>query len=178
MPKKTGHNCAQCSKLGNIEAQAKPCWDGESCPNRRYYHRHKQRISLERKVARSARLEGDAFTVEADAPRPEGLRQRPRTIVLDPPVGITASIIFYRERKDAPVHAIAAEVWQGGRGKVLSVEPMHCMGLSPAQVVELMTNILRSCASDLGVELTKFAHRIELHPSQCPISPCPLCPSN
>jgi hypothetical protein len=169
MPKKTGHNCAQCSKLGNTEAQAKPCWDGDICPNRRYYHRHKQRISLERKVTRSSRLDGDSFADQ---------RNQLRTIVIDPPVGITASIIFYRERRDAPVHAIAAEVWQGGQGKVLSVEPMHCMGLSSGQVVELMTNILRSCSSDLGVELTKFAHRIELHPSQCPISPCPLCPNS
>ncbi len=169
MPKKTGHNCAGCSKLSNSEAQAKPCWDGQRCPNRRHYQRNKQRISQERKVSRAVRLESD---------EPEELRQRPRTIVLNPPVGITASIIFYRERRDAPVHAIAAEVWQGGQGKILSVEPMHCMGLSPAQVVELMTNILQSCSSDIGVELTKFAHRIELHPSQCPISPCPLCPSN
>jgi hypothetical protein len=129
-------------------------------------------------VARSSRLDGDSFAADVGTSQSEGLRQRPRTIVLDPPVGITASIIFYRERRDAPVHAISAEVWQGGKGKVLSVEPMHCMGLSSGQVVELMTNILRSCSSDLGVELTKFAHRIELHPSQCPISPCPLCPNS
>ena len=167
MPKKV----AQCSKLSNEEAQAKPCWDGQRCPNRRYYHRNKQRISLERKVARSSRFEGDSS-------QPEGFRQRPRTITIDPPIGITASIIFYRERRDAPVHAIAAEVWQGGKGKVLSVQPMHCLGLSPNQVVGLMTDILKSCSSELGVELTKFAHRIELHPSQCPIFPCPLCPNS
>ncbi len=169
MPKKTGHNCAQCSKLGNTEAQAKPCWDGEICPNRRYYHRNKQRISLERKVNRSALATTDRSTNQ---------KGQLRTIIIDPPVGITASIIFYRERRDAPVHAIAAEVWQGGKGKVLSVQPLHCMGLSPGQVVELMANILQSCSSDLGVELTKFAHRIELHPSQCPIIPCPLCPNS
>jgi hypothetical protein len=120
-------------------------------------------------VARSALATSDRSTDQ---------RNQLRTIAIDPPVGITASIIFYRERRDAPVHAIAAEVWQGGKGKILSVQPMHCMGLSPGQVVELMTNILRSCSSDLGVELTKFAHRIELHPSQCPISPCPLCPNS
>jgi hypothetical protein len=169
MPKKVAHNCSQCSKLGSTEAQSKPCWDGEICPNRRYYHRHNQRISLERKVARSALATSD---------RSADQRNQLRTISIDPPVGITASIIFYRERRDAPVHAISAEVWQGGKGKVLSVQPMHCMGLSSAQVVELMTNILRSCSIDLGVELTKFAHRIELHPSQCPISPCPLCPNS
>ncbi len=169
MPKKTGHNCAGCSKLSNTEAQAKPCWDGQRCPNRRHYQRNKQRISQERKVSRVVRLEND---------EPEGLRQRPRTIAINPPIGVAASIIFYRERRDAPVHAIAAEVWQGGK-KVLSVQPMHCVGLSSKQVVEeLMPNILQSCSSELGVEITKFAHRIELHPSQCPITPCPLCPSN
>jgi hypothetical protein len=178
MPKKTGHNCSQCSKLGNTEAQSKPCWDGAICPNRRYYHRNKLRIGLERKVARSSQLEGDSFSAEADTSPAEELLQRSRTITIDPPAGVTASIIFYRERKDAPVHAIAAEIWQGGKGKVLSVKPMHCLGLSPAQVVGLMTNILQSCSSELDVELTKFAHRIELHPSQCPISPCPLCPNS
>ena len=171
MPKKVAHNCSQCSKLSNTEAQTKPCWDGSICPNRRYYHRHKQRISQERKVARSSHF-------EADGVRSELLRQRSHTITIDPPTGITASIIFYRERRDAPVHAIAAEVWQGGKGKVLSVQPLHCMGLSPSQVVGLMTDILKSCSTELGVELTKFAHRIELHPSQCPISPCPLCPNS
>ena len=171
MPKKTGHNCSQCSKLSNTEAQTKPCWDSQRCPNRRHYQRNKQRISQERKVSRSIRLEGDE-------PQPEGLRQRSHTIAIDPPTGITASIIFYRERRDAPVHAIAAEVWRGDQGKVLSVQPLHCLGLSPTQVVELMTDILKSCSSELGVELTKFAHRIELHPSQCPISPCPLCPNS
>jgi hypothetical protein len=169
MLKKTGHNCFQCSKLSNAEAQAKPCWDAERCPNRRHYQRNKGRISQQRKFNRSAQVASDSSI---------NPRHQPLTIEIDPPVGITASIIFYRERRDAPVHAIAAEVWQGGKGKVLSVQPMHCMGLSPAQVVELMTNILRSCSSELGLELTKFAHRIELHPSQCPIIPCPLCPSN
>jgi hypothetical protein len=56
-------------------------------------------------------------------------------IAVNIPTGFAASVIFYRERQDAPVHAIAAEVWQSDRGKVLMVQPMHCLGLSPAQVV-------------------------------------------
>ncbi|PSB56230.1 hypothetical protein [Chamaesiphon polymorphus] len=156
MPKKVGHNCFQCSKLSTAEAQAKPCWDTVRCPNRRHYQRNKARISQQRSQSRPVESSGNV----------------PRTIVIEPPIGTAISIIFYRERQDAPVHALAAQVWQGTE-KVLKVEPMHCLGLSPAQVVEVMTEILKACSSELGVELTKFASKVELHPSQCPISSCP-----
>ena len=156
MPKKVGHNCFQCSKLSTAEAQTKPCWDAVRCPNRRHYQRNKARISQQRKQSRPVESNGNVL----------------RTIVIEPPIGTAVSIIFYRERQDAPVHAIAAEVWQGTE-KVLKVEPMHCMGLTPAQVVEVMTEILKACSSELGVELTKFESKVELHPSQCPITSCP-----
>ncbi|AFY97203.1 hypothetical protein [Chamaesiphon minutus] len=156
MPKKVGHNCFQCSKLSTAEAGAKPCWDAVRCPNRRHYQRNKARISQQRKQSRPVESAGDVL----------------RTIAIEPPIGTAVSIIFYRERQDAPVHAIAAEVWQGTQ-KVLKVEPMHCMGLTPVQVVGVMTEILKACSSELGVELTKFTSKVELHPSQCPISSCP-----
>jgi hypothetical protein len=161
MPKKVGHNCFQCSKLSTPEAQAKPCWDAVRCPNRRHYQRNKAQISQQRKQSRPVESKGNVL----------------RTIAIEPPIGTAVSIIFYRERQDAPVHAIAAEVWQGTE-KVLKVEPMHCIGLSPAQVVGVMTEILKACSSELGVELTKFASKVELHPSQCPISSCPQCHHN
>ena len=97
MPKKVGHNCFQCSKLSTTEAQAKPCWDAVRCPNRRHYQRNKARISQQRSQSRPV----------------ESSDNVPRTIVIEPPIGTAVSIIFYRERQDAPVHAIAAEVWQG-----------------------------------------------------------------
>lgn len=157
MPKKVGHNCFQCSKLSNAEAQAKPCWDAVRCPNRRHYQRNKARISQQRKQSRPVESAGNVL----------------RTIAIESPIGTAVSIIFYRERQDAPVHAIAAEVWQGTE-KVLKVEPMHCMGLTPAQVVGVMTEILKACSSELGVELTKFVNKVELHPSECKIVNCPL----
>ena len=58
------------------------------------------------------------------------------------------------------------------------VQPMHCLGLSPAQVVEVMVEILKACSGELGVEITKFANKVEMHPSQCPILDCPGCHSN
>jgi hypothetical protein len=161
VPKKVAHNCFQCSKLSHDEAQTKSCWDADRCPNRRHYQRNKERISQQRRSTRTEKPATD----------------NPRTIEIDPPLGTAASIIFYRERQDAPVHAIAAEVWQGSN-KVLAVHPIHCLGLSPAQVVEVMTEILSACSTELDVELSRFASKVELHPSLCPIRPCPLCERN
>jgi hypothetical protein len=161
MPKKVAHNCFQCSKLSHDEAQTKSCWDADRCPNRRHYQRNKERISQQRQSLRT-----QAKTTISGT-----------TIAIDHPIGTAANIIFYRERQDAPVHAIAAEVWQGNR-KVLNVKPMHCLGLSPAQVVGMMAEILKACSSELNVELSKFASKVELHPSLCPIRPCPLCERN
>jgi hypothetical protein len=92
-------------------------------------------------------------------------------------IGTSASIIFDRERQDAPVHAIAAEIWQGNR-KVLNLKPMHCLGLSPAQVVGMMAEILKACSTEPEVELSKLASKIELYPSLCPIRPCLFCERN
>jgi hypothetical protein len=172
MPKKVAHNCFQCSKLSHDEAQIKSCWDADRCPNRRHYQRNKERISQQRRSVRTqAQLldyTGESTTISITSGT---------TIVIDPPIGTAASIIFYRERQDAPVHAIAADIWQGNR-KVLNVKPMHCLGLSPAQVVGMMADILKACSTELDVEMSKFASKVELHPSLCPIRPCPLCERN
>jgi hypothetical protein len=114
MPRKVAHNCFQCSKLSNDEAQAKSCWDANRCPNRRHYQRNKERISQQRKT--QAKL--------SDYPEKSTAIDSGKTIEIDHPIGTATSIIFYRERQDAPVHAIAAEIWQGNR-KVLNVKPMH-----------------------------------------------------
>jgi hypothetical protein len=164
MPRKVAHNCFQCSKLSNGEAQAKSCWDADRCPNRRHYQRNKERISQQRKT--QAKL--------SDYPEKSIGIDSGKTIAINHPVSTAASIIFYRERQDAPVHAITAEVWQGNH-KVLAVKPMHCLGLSPAQVVQVMAEILKACSIELDVELRKFASKVELHPSLCPIRPCPVC---
>jgi hypothetical protein len=163
MPTKVPHNCFQCSKIGTDDAKLKSCWDSKLCPARRHYHRNRGKLSLERKAKRL----GSSNIAE---------------IAVNIPTGFAASMIFYRERQDAPVHAIAAEVWQTDKGagrvprlaKVLAVQPMHCLGLTPAQVVEVMVEILKACSSELGVSITKFANKVELHPCQCPILDCPI----
>jgi hypothetical protein len=180
MPKKVAHNCFQCSKLSHDEAQIKSCWDADRCPNRRHYQRNKERISQQRRSLRTQAQLSDyteQSTNTAIASLAPKVIASNTTIAIDHPIGTAASIIFYRERQDAPVHAIAAEVWQGNR-KVLNVKPMHCLGLSPSQVVEMMKEILKACSIELNVELSKFSSKVELHPSLCPIRPCPLCERN
>jgi hypothetical protein len=172
MPKKVAHNCFQCSKLSHDEAQIKSCWDADRCPNRRHYQRNKERISQQRRSLRTQAQLSDYTETSTTISIASST-----TIAIDHPIGTAASIIFYRERQDAPVHAIAAEVWQGNR-KVLNVEPMHCLGLSPAQVVGMMADILKACSTELDVEMSRFASKVELHPSLCPIHPCPLCDRN
>jgi hypothetical protein len=139
MPKKVAHNCFQCSKLSHDEAQTKSCWDADRCPNRRHYQRNKDRISQQRRSLRTQAQRSDHVEQSMTTSIASNT-----TIVIDHPIGTAASIIFYRERQDAPVHAIAAEIWQGNR-KVLNVKPMHCLGLSPAQVVGMMADILKIC---------------------------------
>jgi hypothetical protein len=180
MPKKVAHNCFQCSKLSHDEAQIKSCWDADRCPNRRHYQRNKERISQQRRSLRTQAQLSDyteQSTTTAIASLAPKVIASNTTIAIDHPIGTAASIIFYRERQDAPVHAIAAEVWQGNR-KVLNVKPMHCLGLSPSQVVGMMADILKACSIELNVELSKFSSKVELHPSLCPIRPCPLCERN
>jgi hypothetical protein len=68
---------------------------------------------------------------------------------------------------------IAAEIWQGNH-KVLAVQPMYCLGLSPAQVVQMMAEILKACSTELDVGLSKFASKVELHPSLCRYAKQPI----
>jgi hypothetical protein len=131
MPKKVAHNCFQCSKLSHDEAQAKSCWDADRCPNRRHYQRNKERISQQRRSLKSQTKLSD-YTEKPTA-------NQPRTIAIDPPLGTAASIIFYRERQDSPVHAIAAEVWQGNN-KILAVQPIHCLGYQMSRVLRVATD--------------------------------------
>jgi hypothetical protein len=146
MPKKVAHNCFQCSKLSHDEAQIKPCWDADRCPNRRHYQQNKERISQQRQSLRTQAKLADYTEQSTTIAITSGT-----TIVIDHPIGTPASIIFYRERQDAPVHAITAEVWQGNK-KVLNIKPMHCLGLSPAQVVGMMADILKACSTDSRIE--------------------------
>jgi hypothetical protein len=98
------------------------------------------------------------------------------TLSLPPPGTAAAYIHFYRERKDAPLHALAAELWQGGR-KVAVLPPLHTLGATESDLRALLQQVLAQFSKRAGKRLSQFRGSSELHPHQCcPLRPCPLHP--
>lgn len=89
-----------------------------------------------------------------------------------PPLVYAAVLVLYRNHKDAPVHAVGAEVWQGDR-QVLNLPPVHCMGMRGNQVTAYIQTVLEQLHQQFGV--SRFEDVIKQLPVlECPIQPCPL----
>ncbi|MBD2121048.1 hypothetical protein [Trichocoleus sp. FACHB-262] len=103
--------------------------------------------------------------------------ETPSTAILEvapPPVPIApaAILVLYRQQTNAPVHAVAAEVWQENQ-PIAVVPAIHCMGLKGDRVSAYIKEMLASLAQQFGV--TRFEDVIKEVPvAQCPIEPCPL----
>ena len=83
-----------------------------------------------------------------------------------------AVLVLYRQGKEAPVHAIAAEVWRGNQ-KVAVVEAVHTMGMRGDKVTTYIKDLLQSLQAQYGV--LKFEDVVkELPVNQCPIPNCPI----
>jgi hypothetical protein len=86
-----------------------------------------------------------------------------------PPAAI---LVLYRQSPTTPVHAVAAEVWQGNQ-KVLEIRPVHCMGMRADKVTEYIKQLLASLTQQFGI--TRFEDTVKEVPVEwCPIDPCPL----
>lgn len=89
-----------------------------------------------------------------------------------PPITPAAILVLYRQHPNAPVHAIAAEIWQDNQ-KVVEVKAMHCMGMKGDRVSAYIKEILLSLSQSFGV--TRFEDVVKEVPvHQCPIAHCPL----
>lgn len=83
-----------------------------------------------------------------------------------------AVLVLYRQHSNAPVHAIAAEVWQGDQ-KLAAVKPKHCMGMKGDRVTVYIKEVLSSLHEQFGV--TRFEDVVKEVPvEKCPLDPCPL----
>jgi hypothetical protein len=98
-----------------------------------------------------------------------------QVIEVEPPLIPTvpaAILILYRQSPHTPVHAVAAEVWQGTQ-KVAEVKPVHCMGMRADKVTDYIKQLLISLNQQFGV--LKFEDVVkEIPVQQCPLNPCPL----
>lgn len=161
MPRPIKEKCRLCSKLPLAEVQAKHgpqgdgCWDPKVCHRRRNYYRHRDRVNPQRR--RERQMQGKEFL---DLPLPE----------------VPAAVLhLYRTRVNAPLHAIAAELWVGSK-KVAEIEPVHTLGMTRSPIETYASQMLQVFSRHQGVKLEKFEAQVELDPGACPIRPCPLRP--
>jgi len=159
MPTRSSEKCRQCSKLSLERALQKHglegtnCWEGEPCHKRRTYYRHRDRYNQSRRLKRQS---------------PENT---PLEVLI--PSAPAAVLHLYRERVDAPLHAVGAELWMG-QEKVAAIEPVHCLGLTSRQITAYLQEVLLVFSQKYEVSISKFSAQVELDPSRCLISPCPL----
>ncbi|WP_110988992.1 hypothetical protein [Acaryochloris thomasi] len=159
MARAISEKCRRCAKLSAAEAKEKECWVGQPCHVRRHGYRNRDRYNKQKK---------QKYAIATGKIVPE--------ITVAVPQNPAAILHLYRERKDAPLHAIAAELWVGGK-QVAKVEPVHCLGWTGSQAKQYSKNILQSFSAQLeDCLLERFESQVELNPSQCPIRPCPLHP--
>jgi len=153
MPRPINQKCLGCSKIPREEAMQRDCWVEPRCDKRRSSYRHRLQRNQRRRV-------------DTDS-----------AIVLEmPAVALPSAFLYwYRRRKDAPLHAIGAELWSGN-DRIARIEPVHCMGLTEAQVKTVLARILEQFSQHLGKKIERFRDSQELDPSSCPIRPCPLHP--
>lgn len=157
-------NCATLSLEEAIELHGENgdgCWNPTLCHRRRSHYRHRDDNNSSRRRVKK---------MGVGAKTQPGVTQQ-----IDPPVpqaAIAAVLVLYRQHKNAPVHAAAAEVWTGSQ-LVAAVKPVHCMGMRGNQVSEYLQEILDLLTQQFGV--TRFEDIIkEVAVQQCPIRPCPL----
>ncbi|MDZ4872273.1 MAG: hypothetical protein CLLPBCKN_001661 [Chroococcidiopsis cubana SAG 39.79] len=159
--------CRQCATLSVEDAKelhgenGDRCWNPRICHRRRSHYRHRDDNNRSRR--RTKRI-GISVSTELSVP-----------VEIEPPVpqsAIAAVLVLYRQHKNSPVHAVAAEIWQGSH-LIASVKPVHCMGMRGDRVSEYLQEILQLLTQQFGV--VRFEDIIKEVPVQkCPIRPCPL----
>lgn len=159
--------CLRCATLPLEEAielhgeNGDGCWNPNVCHRRRSHYRHRDHNNRTRRRAKRLGVEANSepgVTLELEPPVPKAT--------------IAAVLVLYRQHKNAPVHCVAAQVWQCNH-LIAAVKPVHCMGMRGNQVSEYLQEILDLLTQQFGV--MRFEDIIkEVSVQKCPIRPCPL----
>lgn len=162
MPSRSSDKCRLCSKLSLEQALQKHgpegtgCWEGEPCHKRRTYYKHRDRYNRSRRIKYKA--DKQSVTQLKGIPIPT----------------IPAVVIyFYRQRKDAQLHALRAELWVGQQKKA-SYPAIHTLGWAESQVKNYIREVVSAFSQEYGVQIGGIATTVELDPYLCPLIPCPL----
>ncbi len=103
MSRPSQEKCRLCSKLSSQDAQLRhgpkgsSCWDATHCHQRRSYYRYRSSYNSNRRQSRRA--------------------QEDNIEVVPVPAVPAAVLYLYRQRVDAPIHAVGAELWLGQEKK-------------------------------------------------------------
>jgi hypothetical protein len=156
MARRVSEKCRRCSKLAVESAKEKDCWAGQVCHVRRSSYRNRDRYNKQRRT--KYRTNQGQLVVESGAMMGEPVamaKGRSETIAISTPQAWAAILHLYRARVGDPLHAIAAELWDGG-GKVAVVEPVHTLGWSPSQVQAYLRQVLASFSGHAGVAIAQY----------------------
>lgn len=177
MARLINRKCQHCATLPAEEAialhgiEGDNCWNpgncrglGYDCHRRRNHYRHRQTENQTRR--RMRKLQGQE--IQANVPKLEPIEFIPSSSLFP----YAAVLVLYRQGKDTPVHAVAAEIWQGDR-KIRQVDATHCMGMRGNEVTAYIREVLEQLHQQFGV--SRFEDVIkEIPVEQCPIENCPL----
>jgi hypothetical protein len=177
MSRPDSEKCRLCAKLSVEAAQHRHgasgdgCWDAKYCHNRRSYYRHRGVRNYQRQQRRQM-----AQSSQSEEPATDRSATAPVKILTIPAPAVPAAVVhWYRETKDAPLHALSAELWMGNH-RVAKIAPIHGLGLTELQIRALLTQVLSEFSQHCGTKVERFRAAVELHPLNCPIRPCPLHP--
>ena len=168
MPRRINKKCVACAQLSATEARqvhgttGDGCWHEKRCKRRRSHYRNRQVVNEKRRLAyrEQAVAQVDARPVETVS-----------LAVADTSMPYANLYIWREKRKDAPIHAIAASVFEGG-SKVLEVAPIHCAGYRRGQLAKyVQKEVMGYLTARFGI--TCFAEEIRLEPVECKIAGCP-----
>lgn len=165
MPRKIDKKCLKCAQLSASQAQqlhgpkGDGCWHEKRCPRKRSHYRHRPVLNEQRRLHYQQTTDADSAVETVSLS------------VAEASVPYANLYIWREKRKDAPIHAIAASVFQDG-SKVLEVKPIHCAGYRKRQLEHyVQKEVMSYLNARFGI--TFFADEIRLEPIECPIAECP-----
>ena len=169
MARRVSKKCVECAQLSAKQAQqlhgkkGDGCWHKRRCSSRRSYYRNRQQLNEKRRLQYQQQTAGGASD--------EGQVEMISLPVAEESMPYANLYIWREKRKDAPIHAIAASVFQDG-SKVLEVMPIHCAGYRKRQLEKyVQKDVMGYLKARFGI--TFFADEIRLEPIECPIPWCP-----
>lgn len=186
MARRVNQKCQYCATLTAEEAIAlhgaagDNCWNpddirqlGYNCHRRRNHYRNREDDNRNRRRKRKLEkrgITGDALSAQA---LEDTKLATPITVIAPtPPLIAAAVLVLYRNHKDSPVHAVAAEIWQSDR-KIGEMQPVHCMGMRGDQVTLYLQEMLLTLREQYGI--IRFEDSVkEIPVNKCPINGCPL----